>query len=624
MHVAKSENQCSMKTRILFRHLFVSTVLATLMGMGQIIFAAPGRPRAVVRSSFWQVAKHLDMGGSHFSYQSHEQVQGMIDQVLAQFPEKLNENAPQELNTARLVLEVLQKLKNDFGLGEISGTGASSFAIGKDLVRNKMFTHHYPGQDKGLMWRLFGTKPHEQEVLDLLPVETVAMVQTDLDLVLAVNWVEAFLKRHHPQQAQMVAQMKLQLNQQVGLERLLASYGGEVGMAVMMDLNTKLILPPEAPKLPVPGILLTIKVKDDALYKFIAAMLGTAAPTRIQKVQGVDMTVMDLPANDLKSLTAMGIRAQPALFQVDGYLMLASDLTLAGRVLSTRSGNWPGLTTSPEFARFANGLDLTGNQIRFVSPRVQDLAKETMDALRRTVFKVSATTGLVGFTLLELLVVVALASPAVGNSGTYKGGLTVMRIQPDGLATEGHWANGMSQSAGISPPLVVAVVGILASMLLPALAKAKARANAIKSVNNAKQLGIGLIAHAGDNDDKLPDAGKWCDATLRDVGSARVYVSPQDPMAQARTEAGQKFSSYALNAAVAGKNLADLPFDTVLVFECPLGWNGTGGLADIQRARTQPGPYGQLQNIPVTMIDGSSRQVRFSELERLNWTGRKR
>ncbi len=304
--------------------------------------------------------------------------------------------------------------------------------------------------------------------------------------------------------------------------------------------------------------------------------------------------------------------------------MLASDLTLAGRVLSTRSGNWPGLTTSPEFARFANGLDLTGNQIRFVSPRVQDLAKETMDALRRTVFKVSATTGLVGFTLLELLVVVALASPAVGNSGTYKGGLTVMRIQPDGLATEGHWANGMSQSAGISPPLVVAVVGILASMLLPALAKAKARANAIKSVNNAKQLGIGLIAHAGDNDDKLPDAGKWCDATLRDVGSARVYVSPQDPMAQARTEAGQKFSSYALNAAVAGKNLADLPFDTVLVFECPLGWNGTGGLADIQRARTQPGPYGQLQNIPVTMIDGSSRQVRFSELERLNWTGRKR
>ncbi|MDP6035848.1 MAG: hypothetical protein QGG55_07355, partial [Verrucomicrobiota bacterium] len=92
-----------MKTRILFRHLFVSTVLATLMGMSQIIFAAPGRPKAVVRSSFWQVAKHLDMGGSHFSYQSHEQVQGIIDQVLAQFPKKLNENAPQELNTARLV-----------------------------------------------------------------------------------------------------------------------------------------------------------------------------------------------------------------------------------------------------------------------------------------------------------------------------------------------------------------------------------------------------------------------------------------------------------------------------------------------------------------------------------------
>jgi hypothetical protein len=62
----------------------------------------------------------------------------------------------------------------------------------------------------------------------------------------------------------------------------------------------------------------------------------------------------------------------------------------------------------------------------------------------------------------------------------------------------------------------------------------------------------------------------------------------------------------------------------VLIFECPLGWNGSGGLADIQRARAKPGSYRQLQVIAVTLADGSSRQTRFAELGRLNWTGQRR
>jgi hypothetical protein len=89
-------------------------------------------------------------------------------------------------------------------------------------------------------------------------------------------------------------------------------------------------------------------------------------------------------------------------------------------------------------------------------------------------------------------------------------------------------------------------------------------------------------------------------------------------------EAGQKFSSYALNAAVAGKNLNELAPDTVLVFECPVGWNGTGGLADINLALARPGNYRNLSTVAVTMVDGSSRQVTFGELGRFNWTGQRR
>jgi type II secretory pathway pseudopilin PulG len=54
--------------------------------------------------------------------------------------------------------------------------------------------------------------------------------------------------------------------------------------------------------------------------------------------------------------------------------------------------------------------------------------------------------------------------------------------------------------------VVLAVVAILAAMLLPALAKAKARAQRIQCVNNLKQCGLAARIWKGDNGDKYPMA----------------------------------------------------------------------------------------------------------------------
>jgi hypothetical protein len=336
----------------------------------------PGVPPPVVvvsaeKTSFQQVTSKLEPGGNLYLYLGTEQWLEGLSRKMGEW-RKLVGAIPDVKSKERAqiekVFDIVTNLVQRSGIEDVSGFGMSAIAIEKGLYRSKSVLHHYSGKGAGFLWSLFGQKPHGLEGLNLLSTNAALAGFVDVDVPALWSGITAEVKKAGvPQVQQGLAKVPEAFEKATGLklEKVLASLGGEFGFVVILDDAKKVSLPVQGESLefPEPGLLLIAKVRDDTIFDRVEREL-TNKQMQVVRVDkpGLRMRTVPLPL-------PLPFQLRPTLASAGGYLFLATTDALVQEALAVRAGQTPGLKSTAEFRRLAQGVPVEGNQFAYMSRR---------------------------------------------------------------------------------------------------------------------------------------------------------------------------------------------------------------------------------------------------------------
>jgi hypothetical protein len=413
----------------------------------------------------------LDKGGNFYLYLSTEQTLSGLSNYLAAGSNFLSAlpNIPGDgRQMLDKVFSVLAVIVQESGISQISGLGMSSIAREPGFYYNKVIVHHYPGQDAGLAWSLFGKSAHPLKQLDLLPETTVLASESDVDLpLLWTNIQHAVQTLDVPEANSEMGQAPAKFKEVTGLDldAVLHSLAGEYGLIVTLDQHKTITLPLGVTtiEIPSPGLCLVFKVNSDLIFDRVDQLLnGNPLLTKVDEP--------DLKMRSVSIPIPLPVDVRPSLARVGDYLLVASSDNMVREIVAVKSGKKKGFKSTDEFKRLSQGVPDDGNNFSIVSgalaSTVEQFQEKTMDSqhIDSAAFKNFRQIFQHGT-----------------NFGTYSVGVN----GPDGW--EGIGNGGQSGQALLILP-AAAVVGLLSAIAIPNFVKARTTSQQNACINNLRLI----------------------------------------------------------------------------------------------------------------------------------------